>query len=62
LLVVLLGACVRARAGSGAGVKVGRRPPRQGLALTPASSGAESVLRLELGGWVRFLAPGSSTI
>jgi hypothetical protein len=42
------GACVWARAGGGAGVKVGRRPPRQGVALTPVSSGAESVLRLEL--------------
>jgi hypothetical protein len=36
------GVCVRAGVVGVAGVKVGRRPPRRGLALTPASGDADS--------------------
>jgi hypothetical protein len=38
----VFGACARARVVGVAGVKVGRRPPRRGLALTPASDDADS--------------------
>jgi Lsr2 len=51
---VVVGVLCAARVAAGAGVKAGRRPPRRGLALTPARGGAGSGSHLSVQrlGWV----------